>query len=468
MLTKQILRDFVRDALPRLAASRKDTETSWEDETRWERGSDGHCRVHKKRIYTLSPLLSDEWLQSLNGYKECVEQLKADTVFGSHLDRLVGTRMGGTRIEPRNILVSLMYAMLDDFGNLVFTDDVFESEWKDWVDFFKSSDFALKMVAPLPYLVLPKVPLRLNGEIVLDRLTDEEITRCCSIGVLRPTSLRFPFIDGGMAVGIRRTLRLAKTIRADTDAYELPNDEGEGRFGHRPSLRDDLVVDDVLSALRLYMPTKIHTAGHASWTDAPWLNASTSYRVLNQWPYRGGTGLSEVDVSHFLALWQQLEEGALRFRFSIHRFNLAFDRGLLDDRLVDLVIAAEALFLSDTNSKDRGELRFRFSLRAAKFINHPTFSEHEVFRVMRDAYDGRSSIVHGGTANGMRLPHNPSVNLVTFIDAIEELVRLGLRKALAMKEGGNKLRESEYWDALVLTKRASHVGSSGTADDVVA
>jgi len=147
-----------------------------------------------------------------------------------------------------------------------------------------------------------------------------------------------------------------------------------------------------------------------------------------------------------------LEEGAARFDFSIHRFNLAFDRGLLADRIVDLVIAAESLFLGDLDVQDRGELRFRFALRAAKFIEHPNYSEHDIFRVMRLAYDARSAIVHGGSPKVTRLPDSESAKLPTFIDAIEELVRLGLRKGLSMKEDGKKMRQAEYWDALVFSK----------------
>ncbi len=202
-------------------------------------------------------------------------------------------------------------------------------------------------------------------------------------------------------------------------------------------------VDDVLSALRLFKHTQIRTAGHATWTDSYWLKGGTSYRVLGQWPYGGKFELSEGEVPQFLELWRLLEEGAARFGFSIHRFNLAFDRGLLADRIVDLVIAAEALFLGDLDEQYRGELRFRFALRAAKFIEHPNYGEHDIFRVMRRAYDARSAIVHGGSPKDTSLPDNQSAKLPTFIDAIEELVRLGLRKALSMKEDGKKMRQAE-------------------------
>jgi hypothetical protein len=253
-------------------------------------------------------------------------------------------------------------------------------------------------------------------------------------------------------VGIRRTTFLPKLIRRGDEPPELPEAEDEGSFGKRPLFRDDLATDDVLSALRLFRHTQIRTAGLASWTDSPWLAGGTQYRVLGQWPYGGSFELSEGDVPHFLELWHLLEEGAARFGFSIHRFNLAFDRGLLADRIVDLVIAAEALFLGDLDENYRGELRFRFALRAAKFIEHMSYSEHDVFRVMRQAYDARSAIVHGGSPKGTRLPGNQSADLPTFIDAIEDLVRLGLRKALSMKENGDKIRQAEYWDTLVFSR----------------
>ena len=71
---------------------------------------------------------------------------------------------------------------------------------------------------------------------------------------------------------------------------------------------------------------------------------------------------------------------------------------------------------------------------------------------MRRAYDARSAIVHGGSPNDTRLPDNQAAKLPTFIDAIEELVRLGLRKVLSLKEDGKKVRQSEYWNTLLFSK----------------
>ena len=62
--------------------------------------------------------------------------------------------------------------MLNDEGTFAFTDERFDRQWRDLVEFFGTERIAFKMVAPLPHLVVPDFPLRLNNDLVLDRLTD--------------------------------------------------------------------------------------------------------------------------------------------------------------------------------------------------------------------------------------------------------------------------------------------------------
>src|SRR5205823_8619686 len=132
------------------------------------------------------------------------------------------------------------------------------------------------------------------------------------------------------------------------------------------------------------------------------------------------------------------------FGFIIHRFNLAFERGLIADRIVDLVIAAESLFLRDIDSDERGELSFRLALRVVKFIEFPGRTEHDVFRLMRRAYKARSRIVHGGETGAAH-----PAEIATYIDDLETVVRLALRKAVAIEGGAALLRQPKYWESLV-------------------
>jgi hypothetical protein len=237
----------------------KDQAPEWENDSRWEHGDDGCFREYTKRTRKLWPILNDKWLRSLPGYDTCVQHLKSDPVIGSHLDRLVGTNTIARRLDADTLLLSAINAMPNDEGAFVFTDEQFKHAWRELVEFFGAKQIAFKMVAPLPYLMVPNLPLRLNNDLVLDRLTEDEVTRCCQIGVIRPQSLRFPLIDAAVAVGIRRTIFLPKVIRTDDEPPEQLDTVNEGRFGSRPLLRDDLVVDDVLSALRLFKHTQVRT-----------------------------------------------------------------------------------------------------------------------------------------------------------------------------------------------------------------
>lgn len=269
-------------------------------------------------------------------------------------------------------------------------------------------------------------------------------------GVLRSSSPRFPFIETEVAIGIRKTTHVPERIQADDEPSESPGEANTGSFGKRCPFREDLLIDDVLSALRLFKHTQLRSAGHASWTDGYPLEGGASFRSLGQWPYGGECELSEADVPQFLEVWRLLEVGSDEMDFTLRRFNLSFERRLGDDRLVDLVIAAESLFLGDLGAQDRGEFRFRFALRAAKFIEHASYNERDVYRVMRRAYDARSAVVHGGSPKDTDLPDNQSASLQVFTDAIEEVVRLGLRKAIALNQKGKRLHKSEYWDDLLM------------------
>src|SRR5580700_9541480 len=162
---------------------------------------------------------------------------------GAGLDRngLSVSTETACRFEPKSPVGN------SEICSLTFTRQKFHSKWQELSGFFGADRIASKSVAPLPYLVVPAFPLRLNDELVLDRLTDDEVTRCYQVGVIRPTSLRYPLIYGVIAVGMRRTTFLPKVIQqGDAPPVLLPKAEEEGSFGRRPYFRDDLVTGDVL------------------------------------------------------------------------------------------------------------------------------------------------------------------------------------------------------------------------------
>ena len=445
--TEHIVHDFISAVAPYLQKYVYGPERGLSEDRYFGQDSDGQFRLRAERS-TFGLMLTDEDLSKFPGYQECVSCLSADPTIGPHIGCMVGTQQTLIGMYASNVIKPLLYTALGD-GEIKFSSERFQTSWQEMMNFFSANQIELKTVAPLPYLTATAFPIRLNEEIVLDRLTADEVTRCYRVGVLQTMSPSFPLLDNRIAVGVRRIRRITKVVQSPGTEVASPDDKDEGNFGRRPYWRDDLMVDDVLSALRLFKPTSIRTAGFASWTDAYFLRGGTTFRQLGQSHYHGKLELAAEDIPQLIELWNLLAAGAARFGFSIRRFNLAFDRGLIEDRVVDLVIAAEALFLGDIDDQYRGELRYRFALRAAKFITGSSYSEIEVYRLMRRAYDARSAIVHGGTPKSTSLPDNPTANLHAFADAVENLVRLGLRKVLSMQAEASRLRQADYWDGLV-------------------
>jgi len=89
------------------------------------------------------------------------------------------------------------------------------------------------------------------------------------------------------------------------------------------------------------------------------------------------------------------------FDVAIHRFRDTYERHWphAHESLLDTAIALEALYLGDTDHK---ELRYRLSLRAARFLSEGREARRETAGCVRDLYDVRSLIAHGADAKQLR------------------------------------------------------------------
>lgn len=456
--TVNLLRNFVRGAAGAIIQM-PSYALEGHGRNMWRLGEDGHFRKQQRQLVVWS--LDSERLRSLPGYAECKEQLEADPVIGPHMNRSVGTNRARMPLSAANVLELLTYRFLEDaieWKGTVAHVDAFDRVWFSVANFFEGSQVDYVTVAPMPGLSLPEYPLRLTDTMTLDRFTELEVEKCALVGLLEMFGAGI--VGSGMAVGVRIVQPAEKIIRRhDEPEADLPTAE-EGEFGRRPPGRSDLAIDDVLLTMRLLKAAKVQSPGLATWTNAPFIDYGAAFSFGgDRLPWGFDYELSETEVPSFVALWQLLGRVADRLHFSLHRFNLAFERRLLADRLVDLVISAEALLLSDVDSKDRGELRFRFSLRASQLIPHASYTRKQVYKFMRTAYDARSSIVHGSTPTDLTSPDGTKVPLDNFVDTLENLLRPGLRRALDITDRGTALHKAQFWESLLFGE--SEVQPSG-------
>ncbi|MCZ6863627.1 MAG: HEPN domain-containing protein [Alphaproteobacteria bacterium] len=406
----------------------------------WKRGDDGNFRPR----YLMHSSVYLEELDDRESFQTCADQARNDPIVGPQLDQLVGTSVSRMRLTLDQIVRTLVGSMYSEDGRFEFDDDRFQREWGLIYHYLSAETFDYVTIAPLPHFAA-QFPVDISPNIVIDRLTGEEVTRCVQVGILGPITPSFELIQEDLAVGLRCTEAVEKVVGKADSVSET------GSFGRRGPADAITIVDDVLTALRLFKQGDVQCAGEVSGVKAWLLSAGHSYRIRAWRPLIfSNYELRDVEVEELQKMWSDLTAGTLDKRailvMALRRFNMAFERRQLDDRIVDLMIAAESLFLHDVGAPgERGELRFRLALRAAKFVESPQYDPRQVFSLMRKAYDVRSQVVHGGSINNTGLPDNPGATLGELVAALEDAMRLGLRKALIDPQVGR----TGYWEDLL-------------------
>jgi hypothetical protein len=152
-------------------------------------------------------------------------------------------------------------------------------------------------------------------------------------------------------------------------------------------------------------------------------------------PYHwfGNYFLTDLETEKFQAFLKTLVTSEVKSRefldVAIRRFDFAYERFRPHDKIIDLMVAAEALFLSDLKDYEyRGELSFRLALRAGFFIGSSPSERREIYDLFREAYRVRSAIVHGGEPE---LPKGSS-SLDEFVNRISNSLRTALHKAILL------------------------------------
>ena len=145
--------------------------------------------------------------------------------------------------------------------------------------------------------------------------------------------------------------------------------------------------------------------------------------------------LEQSEIEETLRLYESLKQ----FRSKKNKLPIAIERWRssktnedIENKVIDLGIALEALYLPDGSS---GEITFKLSLRASRFLGTDIRTRKSLMDKFRDIYDCRSKVVHTG-----KMPHKDMENLVL---EMQDLCRCTILKIL--DEG-----KFPDWDSLLL------------------
>jgi hypothetical protein len=387
-------------------------------------------------------------LANLPEYQPCLEALTGDSVIAGQLDIMAGTNSRRSRAPSAEQLMRDILDLGINDGRYEFDAEHFAREYATFEEAYYSPDILYEVVAPLQGLLID-TPVRLSDDLSIDHLKDGELNQD-----RRP---RRDYTSGdpleAKLCAVRSICRLPKVVGDDV---EINLDATQKDDARRAEANDR--VEQVVSALRLCGIESIFPAAIIHRTSRWSFGHDRVFPGRFQPDIHFSTQADGPWLSSFKQFWDEFQsEPVQKRRFlntAVRRYSYAHERHRLEDKIVDLLIAAESLFLSDYKKDDPyiGEIRYRMSLRAAVFLGSDGESRRRIFRQMRAAYDLRSLVVHGGEAEKVKLPKQPDGSLPqieNFVWTVQEIVRVALHKAIGLAQRPETPASLVVWDELI-------------------
>jgi hypothetical protein len=404
------------------------------------------CR--ERAVYAPGALEATFHLPPFRGVAAAVA---AEPELAPMLGKAVGSASHLFRITPDQIAGAVVPVDTDyeqptdmQFGN----PEIIERLLRRLHAVIHAATFEVVYVTPLWDLEVA-TPLELESGLILDVLTDDEAGKALQMNVIsgdtaqRRRYHREPY----RRLALRRTIALPKLV---LDHIPTPEDV---LAGQHPGVLEPNGFEDIerlLNLLSLVSTGLARTGATMSWATigSPWGIQSANYvgtstPGLDDRPSpRPRVTLDGANATKLVRYWAALNvaeaQGALSL--ALRRLRDAAERLRDADRMLDLVIAAEALFLSP--DRDNTELKFRTSLHAAFYLENELAQRKIVFKTVGGAYDMRSAIAHGAAPDSVNvLGERLTVKALT--PRMEAIVRRALQKRLDE-------RHEPDWNALVV------------------
>ena len=448
---KQMLFAWANEAITLLSRnpSARDYST---DLGHWRRDSDGVFRDNERTLEVWSRTATNS-LFDLPSWAAVLEVLHGDPRLSNQVDAFVGTVQGGHRIEA----TSVGRRVLPRPNELDQATEAFEKRYEELESFLAAEEIEYTVIWPLPGLTTNVLPVQLETTLELDAMSDRELGFALDTEIVRT---EFP----------RQRLFNPRAEHSTCIRYRYGLPKRAGEMDVNESLRAGQEIEDKLrhlestlkESLAVVLPDAIGVAGRfgiVSEPESP-LSGGVAFQqaTLPQGPRLRRVHMNDSQAAELLEVWQLIRQPGLLQRYkglalALRRLSYQAQREQPEDELLDTMIAAEALYLTDLgNEADRGELRYRLALRAALWADPELvgFTKREVLGIMKSAYDARSAIAHGGTprpedmkVRGQRVP------LEELARTAKSVISAGCRAALAGAASSDRGWPPD-WDGLSL------------------
>jgi hypothetical protein len=402
-----------------------------EPEQVWHRdGSQWYGQWEEKPALDVSWDVNIDWDAESKALSEVLAQYHSEHI------TLVGTFCGAHRFGGPELLRHSVAALCVPALSTVVTDAQINNVIDDVAVFLRSDSIQFAFSAPLVnFRSTVASPIRLSPTLELRQLTDQEFT-ALNGGSLYRTHGGFSAHPFGMSEWV-----LAGTIKArkHVGTDELQKDQTLAELQRS--------LNRVVLGLRTFKDGPVGYQG-INFTPVrfvPVLMGTVTLSFCQEYVPFGVYSLEYAEIDEALRHIQYLD-GSIHSAMEVACARLALCSNRLDpkDRLIDAAIGLEAILLAMISAKDRGELRFRFSLHYA--LLQPEPERPQAFKIAQSIYDLRSQIAHGSTVSTEIRIGPDTLSLSSAADRAVTMLRQTVKRFLP---GSPALpsAESDFWKA---------------------
>jgi hypothetical protein len=325
------------------------TESAWRQEG--DENSFARRQVLKPEYWLLVNMQINT-IESLETYRAAQSAIQADKLWNSHMDKLVGSAMSSRRIGINEVLKRIPTRILAETHQFVLSEQHFDEQVNGFELMFNSPTIEYIRTTPL-YGITLQNNISLSDQISFETLTDDKVLMFLDLGLITSDSFGFgnDFVNRPPRTAIVTKFFIPKTVRGDADTPE-PLNNSVLELWSRATIAETIALE----LLILIQGTAITPIGSHTKALGATMGGSRLQRnaIANAWTIPS-INLTAEAADKFYQLWPIVSDDSKKSRhflaIALRRFALAMSRPALDDKLIDLMICAEALFLPDGNAE---------------------------------------------------------------------------------------------------------------------
>jgi hypothetical protein len=376
-------------------------------------------------------------------YLKVQEEINNDEDISPQVDTLVGCYFGASRVESFNLSTHLTYQFLDNTSILEYDDTTFNEAYKTLEDDIYSSTIEYEEITPIFGLKMYTEEILLSQNVSIIKMNDSQIKEFLRLGIIIGNNHGgSDFIHNIYEYAIKVSCKTPKVIGERESHVKPESCKVQANF-HK----------QILKALQIFQPGKIYPIATIGKSNSYFMAGTAYNQAVLLKPFASTEYIlstEQVDtLQNFYKKYSLVDlEKHSYLSLAIRRLSQSYERDSEEDRMIDLMISAEALFLGSDSDKYTGELKYKFSQRAAFYIGENKEEIKNINQFMRDAYSIRSKIVHGNVPSMPKCNGNEQT-MQNFNDTLLGYIRETVKNMIDTASRHSGIVKRINWDEII-------------------